>query len=93
MYYGMLVSAGWVTRGITIFMFIIGKRANQLYLHQDHSLFTAWNVKHNLDILHPVSARVSLPGQLKKRGLESDKIDTVLFRYVEDEASPLVRSW
>jgi hypothetical protein len=61
---------------------VLVREANQSPI-QDRSEYTAWNITHNLDVLEPVSASVSLPNQLKKRGLDPDQVDTVLFRYEE----------
>ncbi len=48
--------------------------------HQDRSEYTAYTNKHILEVLHPVSARLSLPEQLKRKGVNAEKLDTVLFR-------------
>ncbi|POR33566.1 Uncharacterized protein TPAR_06261, partial [Tolypocladium paradoxum] len=50
-------------------------------LSADRTEFTAYNIRHSLDVLNPVSPRLSLPEQLRRRGIEADQVDTVLFSH------------
>ena len=51
-------------------------------VRKDRSEYTAFSIKHILNILHPVSAKVSLPEQLERQGVSRDKVDAVIFRYL-----------
>ncbi|KAI8650203.1 Lactamase-B domain-containing protein [Fusarium sp. Ph1] len=50
-------------------------------LSANRSEYTAFNVKHVLDVLEPVNPRLSIIEQLENSGTDANAIDTVIFRY------------
>ncbi|KAJ3546556.1 hypothetical protein NM208_g1940 [Fusarium decemcellulare] len=50
-------------------------------LSDDPSEYTAYSVKHIIDVLEPVRPRLSLSEQLKSHGVDADDIDTVIFSH------------
>ncbi|KAM5357687.1 hypothetical protein ACJZ2D_016015 [Fusarium nematophilum] len=61
-------------------------------LSANRSEYTAFSVKHILDILEPVNPRFSLTEQLEKSGRDANAIDTVIFSHHHWDHSRPIKS-